>query len=80
MVSNAQSLFDVDELEVARALLEVAIEVDPNQVDAYFLLGMSCNALGDTEAAKAALKKFLEVAPEDHVEVASARSMLEYLG
>jgi tetratricopeptide (TPR) repeat protein len=80
MVSNAQSLFDIDEFAVTRALLEVAIEIDPDQVDAYFVLGMSCNALGDTEAAKSALTKFLEVASKDHVDVESARSMLEYLG
>jgi len=80
MVSNAQSLFDIDEFEVTRALLEVAIGIDPDQVDAYFVLGMSCNALGDTEAAKDALSKFLDVAPEDNVDIESARSMLEYLG
>jgi tetratricopeptide (TPR) repeat protein len=80
LVNNAQSLFDIDEFEVTRALLEVATEVAPDQVDAYFVLGMSCNALGDADAAKAALKKFLGVAPKDHPDFESARSMLEYLG
>jgi tetratricopeptide (TPR) repeat protein len=79
LVSNAQSLFDLDEVKITRVLLEIAIEVAPDQVDAYFVLGMSCNSLGDTEAAKTALTKFLEVAPMDHTEVESARSMLDYL-
>ncbi|MCW8984313.1 MAG: tetratricopeptide repeat protein [Thermoanaerobaculales bacterium] len=78
MLQHAQVLFDDDELAGSRALLEVILEREPELAPAYFQLGLTCNMLGDVECAKQALRKFLEVAPDDP-DAAIAQSLLDYL-
>jgi Flp pilus assembly protein TadD len=79
IVSNARNLFDMEDFARARALAEVALEFTPENVDAFFVLGMSCNALGDIEAAKASIGRFLELAPADHPDIAAATEIRRIL-
>ena len=78
MVQHAQVLFDDEELVGSKALLEVILEREPELAPAYFQLGLTCNMLGDVECAKQALRKFLEIAPDDP-DAATAQSLLDYL-
>jgi len=78
MLQHAQVLFDDNELVGSKALLEVILEREPELAPAYFQLGLTCNMLGDVECAKQALRKFLEVAPDDP-DAATAQSLLDYL-
>ena len=78
MLQHAQVLFDDNELVGSRALLEVILEREPECAPAYFQLGLTCNMIGDVECAKQALRKFLEVAPDDP-DAATAQSLLDYL-
>jgi tetratricopeptide (TPR) repeat protein len=78
MLQHAQVLFDDNELVGSRKLLEVILEREPDLAPAYFQLGLTCNMLGDVECAKQALRRFLEVAPDDP-DAATAQSLLDYL-
>lgn len=78
MLQHAQVLFDDNELVGSKALLEVILEREPELAPAYFQLGLTCNMLGDVDCAKQALRRFLEVAPDDP-DAATAQSLLDYL-
>jgi tetratricopeptide (TPR) repeat protein len=78
MLQHAQVLFDDNELQGSKALLEVILEREPELAPAFFQLGLTCNMLGDVECAKEALAKFLEIAPDDP-DAATAQSLLDYL-
>ena len=78
MLQHAQVLFDDEELVGSKALLEVILEREPELAPAYFQLGLTCNMLGDVECAKEALRKFIEIAPDDP-DAATAQSLLDYL-
>ena len=78
MLQHAQVLFDDEELVGSKALLDVILEREPELAPAYFQLGLTCNMLGDVECAKQALRKFLEIAPDDP-DAATAQSLLDYL-
>ena len=78
MLQHAQVLFDDNELDGSKALLEVILEREPDLAPAFFQLGLTCNMLGDVECAQEALAKFLEIAPDDP-DAATARSLLDYL-
>jgi tetratricopeptide (TPR) repeat protein len=78
MLQHARVLFDDNELVGSKALLEVLLEREPELAPAYFQLGLTCNMLGEVECAKEALRKFLEIAPDDP-DAATAQSLLDYL-
>lgn len=78
MLTHSQVLFGSDELDASRTLLEVILERQPDLVAAHLQLGLTCNMMGDTECAKAALSTALELDP-DGPNAATARSLLEYL-
>ncbi|MCU0306076.1 MAG: tetratricopeptide repeat protein [Thermoanaerobaculales bacterium] len=62
---HASTFFDNKVYPMARAMYEVLAEISPKPAYAYLNLGVSCAALGDAEAARAAFETFLELAPED---------------
>ena len=78
MSSHARQLFENNQFEIARTLLEVIGEVRPDLPEAHYLLGLCCNSLGDAICARSAFEAFLELAP-DHPDAATARAMIEYL-
>ena len=58
---------------------EKAIARFPDHPDAYYYRGISRLTLGDTEAAKADLERFVAMAPADAPELPTARKILESL-
>ena len=64
---------------MSRALYQALTEVAPDSPNAYLNLGLSCAALGDVEATKAAFAKFLELAPEDDADRETVRLELAKL-
>jgi tetratricopeptide (TPR) repeat protein len=78
MLQHAAVLFEQNENERARILLEVIVVHQPDSADAQLQLGLVCNAMGDTSCAKKSLGRFLELAP-DHPDAPTATSILEYL-
>jgi Tfp pilus assembly protein PilF len=78
MIRNAKSSFEAGKADICRALMEVAVEAQPDLVEAQLQLGLCCNAEGDSSCAKEAFGVVLELAP-DHPEAETVRSLLEYL-
>jgi Flp pilus assembly protein TadD len=78
MSSHARQLFENNQFDIARTLLEVIVEVRPDLPEAHYLLGLCCNSLGEATCARSAFETFLELAP-DHPDAATARAMIEYL-
>lgn len=56
-------LYNAGNLSEAKPHLKRAIEIDPNMPESYYLLGICEISDGDVKAAKAALQKYLELAP-----------------
>jgi len=71
--------YDRNDLAAARARFLKVLELDPNQPQAHYYLGVISASQGAKEDAKKYLERFLELAPDDP-EAASAREMLKYLG
>lgn len=78
MVQHATVLFDNNEFAGSRSMLEIVIEKAPETAAAHLQLGLVCNMAGDPACAKAALERYLEIAP-DGPDAVTARSLLEYL-
>jgi len=78
MLQHSRVLFDNEELAGSRSLLEIIIEKEPDLAEAQLQLGLTCNMLGDGACAKAALGRYLEIAP-DGPDAATAQSLLDYL-
>jgi Flp pilus assembly protein TadD len=78
MLPYARHLFEENKFKVAEMLCESIIDVRPDLADAYYLLGLCRNTMGDTEGAAVAFEEFVRVAP-DHPDAESARSLLEFL-
>jgi tetratricopeptide (TPR) repeat protein len=78
MVQHARVLFENNEFEGSRSLLEIIIERQPELAEAFFQLGLTCNMLGDSACAKDALERTLELAPEGP-DAQTARELLEYI-
>ena len=78
MMRNAKSSFEAGRPALCRALMEVAVEAQPDLAEARLQLGMCCNDQGDSSCAKGAFSTFLELAPE-HADAETARALLDYL-
>jgi tetratricopeptide (TPR) repeat protein len=76
---HAQTFYTNGQYEMARALYGALIEVSNDKVTAYLDLGICCRALGDSEGARTAFTSFLELAPEDHPDIAMVREWLAAL-
>lgn len=77
-VASAQAAFDAGNPAQAIADARAALEIDPDQPRAHFILGLSLVNQEQTDEAKVHLERFLELAPNDP-EAETARSMLQYL-
>lgn len=77
-VTSAQEAFDAGNPAQAIADARSALEIDPDQPRAHFILGLSLVNQEQTEEAKTHLQRFLELAPNDP-EAETAKSMLQYL-
>jgi Tfp pilus assembly protein PilF len=63
MVILARVELDRERAAEARSWAKKALGVDPNLADAYVFLGGAEQEMGNPDAAKAAYKKYLELAP-----------------
>lgn len=71
-------LFSAGQIQAAIEVLEQSLELDPDNVDANYQLGVAYVGEERPTEARQLLSHFLELAP-DHPEAESARAMLEYL-
>lgn len=65
-VEEGIRLFAERRLADARRVLEAAVAADRKQVGAWTNLGLACEALGDYDAARAALRTAAGLDPDDH--------------
>lgn len=65
-VEEGIRLFGERRLADARRVLEAAVAADRRHVGAWTNLGLACEALGDYEAARAALRTAAGLDPDDH--------------
>jgi Flp pilus assembly protein TadD len=63
MVILARAELDRGRLGEARSLAKKALAADPQRLDAYIYLGNAEQEAGKAEDARAAYKKYLELAP-----------------
>jgi tetratricopeptide (TPR) repeat protein len=78
MVRNAKSSFESGRSALCRALMEVAVEAQPDLAEARLQLGMCCNDQGDSSCAREAFTTFLELEP-DNPDAEMARALLAYI-
>ena len=74
----ARAAFNENLMAAAAVLYEKVLELDPADAKARYTLGMCYFNLGETERAREAFTRFLELAPDDP-DAEAARSMLGYL-
>ena len=72
-------LFNANRIEEARSSLEEVLVLDPNHARAHYALGLCYLNLGDIPRAKHHLQRFIETAPADDPDGATAREMLQSL-
>lgn len=78
LLDHAVKLFNDGHTDQATVVLNELLELQPDQPEAHYLLGLCLNSSGDAASAKRHLERFLELAP-DHPQAASAREILSYL-
>jgi len=78
LVEQAAALWNAGQAERAVSLSRAALAVDPNIGRAYYFIGLDHLSKGESSQAKAALSKFIDMAPDD-AEAATAREMLTYI-
>lgn len=61
----------------AAGLMEIVLQIKPDEPRAVFILGMAAFNTGDTEAATTHLERFIELAPDDP-DAAIAKELLSY--
>jgi Flp pilus assembly protein TadD len=54
------------------------LKLDPNYVDAYYLLGAACQSIGDMENAKISWERILSVYPDDSLAIESLKQLEEF--
>jgi len=78
MYERGVGFYNEGKMPEAQALFEQTLEIDPEQPDSHYMLGLCLVSAGDSAGAKEHFEKFLELAPE-HPEASTARDMLGYL-
>jgi tetratricopeptide (TPR) repeat protein len=74
----AQQLFNANQIEEARTMLEQILAVHPDHAESHYVAGLCCNSSGDFDAAKLHFARFLELAPDSEM-APTAREILSYL-
>jgi tetratricopeptide (TPR) repeat protein len=77
LFNQAADLFNAGDMDGAKTALTQLLEVNPDHPKGNYMMGMVL-AGTDAEKAKAHIKRFLELAPDDP-DAETARQMLEYL-
>ena len=78
LVEQAAAFWNGGKTAEAVALAKQALAIDPSIAKAYYFIGLDHLSGGRNPEAKAALEKFIELAPEDS-EAATAKEMLSYI-
>ncbi len=78
LVEQAARAWNAGQGEKALALSHLALSIDPGLAKAYYFIGLNHLSSGENPEAKAALQKFIDLAPEDP-EAATAKEMLAYI-
>lgn len=78
LLEQAAQLWNAGQAEKAVSLSKLALSMDPNLGKAYYFIGLHHLSSGENAEAKAALGKFVEMAPED-AEASTAKEMMAYI-
>jgi tetratricopeptide (TPR) repeat protein len=78
LLEQAAALWNAGQAEKAVRLARLALSMDGSLAKAYYFIGLQHLSSGENAEAKAALGKFVEMAPEDP-EAATAKEMLTYI-
>jgi tetratricopeptide (TPR) repeat protein len=78
LVEQAAELWNAGQADKAASLARQALAIDPNLPKAYYFIGLDHLSRGENAEAKAALQKFIDMAPDDP-EAATAGEMLGYV-
>ncbi|MEM7586855.1 MAG: tetratricopeptide repeat protein [Acidobacteriota bacterium] len=78
LVEQAAELWNGGHADKAVALSHQALAIDPNIAKAYYFIGLNHLSGGKNAEAKAALQKFVDMAPDDP-EAATAKEMMSYI-
>ncbi len=78
LLEQAAALWNAGNAGKAVALSRLALSMDPTLAKAYYFIGLHHLSSGENAEARAALAKFVEMAPEDP-EAATAKEMMAYI-
>lgn len=78
LLEQAAALWNAGDVKKAVSLSQLALSMDPALAKAYYFIGLDHVSNGRGAEAKAALERFIEMAPDDP-EVATAREMMTYI-
>ena len=78
LFNQAADLYNQGDTAGAKPILQQVVAADPANGKAYYMLGLCYISEGANDEAKAALNKFLEIAPNDP-DIATAKEMISYL-
>jgi superkiller protein 3 len=78
LFERGNDLFDHNEPEAAAKIYRQVLDLEPDNAQAHYKLGLALLSAEDTAGARSHLERFLELAPDDP-EAQSARDMLSYL-
>lgn len=78
LLEQAAALWNGGQAQQAVDLSRLALSMDPSLGKAYYFIGLHHLASGENAEAKAALGKFVEMAPEDP-DAATAKEMMAYI-
>jgi tetratricopeptide (TPR) repeat protein len=74
----AMAAYDANDMAIAKRRFLKVLEVDPNNSQAHYLLGLVYLGDGENEEVRKHLERFLELAPDDP-DAAAAKDILNYL-
>lgn len=78
LVEQAAELWNAGQADKAASLARQALAIDPNLPKSYYFIGLDHLSRGENAEARAALQKFIDMAPDDP-EAATAGEMLGYI-